>query len=282
MKKTALIVSALVIIFSLLYFGRKSPPIGENHSAQPSDVEKPKLKPAMTTQTAKLSPPREDSKQVDPNHKADKKTEPAREAGSLSPADLQRLSRETFGDISNVNVPRYEDYGDDDKILYLYIMSLGTGSDFLQNLKTYTAPLKTVKKSEEIKRFWSELVGDWKGDFISEKVKDQDAAAYFTLSITESGFRVTLRDANQIYLMTESTNYTEDVTTGTNQQLPKNLVITLKAKPELGYKHNIYLQLFPSQSNDGIVGGMYNTDQWIDAENYILSDKIYFQRVSGP
>lgn len=277
MKKPYFIALALIIILGIIYFrNTQVSSISTNKSEKTILLsEKKDAKPAMSiheTRSTTESPKTSEKNPKDEEHKSP-------DQNIFSPEYLQKMSREKFGDINNENVPRYEDYGDDDKILYLYIMSLGTGPDFLQNLKSYTAPLKEVQKPDETKRFWSDLIGEWKGDFISEKVKDQDANAYFSLSITSSGFKISLRDANQIYLTTESHNYSDEIRTGSNNQLPKNLIVTMKAKPELGYKHDIYLQLFPSQSNQVIVGGMYNSDQWIDNEHYVLSDKILFQRV---
>jgi len=277
LKKPYFIAIALIIILGIIYFrNTQVSSISTNQSEKTILLsEKKDAKPAMSiheTRSTTASPKTSEKNPKDEEHKSP-------DQNIFSPEYLQKMSREKFGDINKENVPRYEDYGDDDKILYLYIMSLGTGPDFLQNLKSYTAPLKEVQKPDETKRFWSDLIGEWKGDFISEKVKDQDANAYFSLSITSSGFKISLRDANQIYLTTESHNYSDEVRTGSNNQLPKNLIVTMKAKPELGYKHDIYLQLFPSQSNQVIVGGMYNSDQWIDNEHYVLSDKILFQRV---
>jgi hypothetical protein len=276
-KKPYFIALALMIILGIVYFRNKQiSPTSTNKPDKPILLsDKKDAKPAMSiheTRTTTASQKTSETNPKDEEHKSN-------DQNIFSPEYLQRISREKFGEINNENVPRYEDYGDDDKILYLYIMSLGNGPDFLQNLKSYTAPLKEVQKPDETKRFWSDLIGEWKGDFISEKVKDQDANAYFSLSITASGFKISLRDANQIYLTTESQNYSDEIRTGSNKQLPKNLIVTMKAKPELGYKHDIYLQLFPSQSNQVIVGGMYNSDQWIDNEHYVLSDKILFQRV---
>jgi hypothetical protein len=276
-KKPYFIALALIIILGIIYFrNTKISSISTNQSEKIILLsEKKAAKPAMSiheTRSKTASPKTSEKNPKDEEHKSP-------DQNIFSPEYLQKMSREKFGDINNEDVPRYEDYGDDDKILYLYIMSLGTGPDFLQNLKSYTAPLKDVQKPNETKRFWSDLIGEWKGDFISEKVKDQDANAYFSLIITSSGFKISLRDANQIYLTTESHNYSDEIRTGSNNQLPKNLIVTMKAKPELGYKHDIYLQLFPSQSNQVIVGGMYNSDQWIDNEHYVLSDKILFQRV---
>jgi len=276
-KKPYFIALALMIILGIVYFRNKQiSPTSTNKPDKPILLsDKKDAKPAMSiheTRTTTASQKKSETNPKDEEHKSN-------DQNIFSPEYLQRISREKFGEINNENVPRYEDYGDDDKILYLYIMSLGNGPDFLQNLKSYTAPLKEVQKPDETKRFWSDLIGEWKGDFISEKVKDQDANAYFSLSITASGFKISLRDANQIYLTTESQNYSDEIRTGSNKQLPKNLIVTMKAKPELGYKHDIYLQLFPSQSDQVIVGGMYNSDQWIDNEHYVLSDKILFQRV---
>lgn len=280
MKKPYTIVIALIPILGAVYcFMSLSTP--DKQIVLP---EKKEARPAMSvheTMVVAAIPPPKTAADENPN-KDETETNKSPEKNIFSPEYLQKMSRERFGEINKENVPRYEDYGDDDKILYLYIMSLGTGPDFLQNLQSYTAPLKEVQKPDETKRFWSELVGEWRGDFISEKVKDQDAYAYFHLSITASGFKISLRDANQIYLTTESQNYGEEIRTGNNQQLPKNLIVIMKAKPELGYKHDIYLQLFPSQSNQVILGGMYNSDQWLEKEFYVLSDKILFQRISPP
>jgi hypothetical protein len=194
---------------------------------------------------------------------------------TLSLDQIQELVQQKFGESDKAHP--FESWGEEDKKLFLDIYTLGSGDQFLPNLEAYTSPIEESQNKELNKNLLASLKGKWKSSYLSDP-RENDAFAFYFLEITDKGYFLSLRDNNIDYLSTRSDSLTKDVKTG-GAQLPPNLLLTLKAKPEGRYKHNIYLHVFASESHEALLANLYNTDQWLEKPFYIQADKLVFQRV---
>ncbi len=194
----------------------------------------------------------------------------------LSRDQIQKLVQQKFGESDKAHP--FESWSEDDKKLFLDIYTLGSGDQFLPNLETYTTPVEESQNKVLNKSLLASLKGKWKSNYLSDP-RENDTFAFYFLEITDKGYFLSLRDNNADYLSTSSHDLTKDVRTCTGNQLPPNLLVTLRAKPEERYNHNIYLHVFASESHEILLANLYNTDQWLERPSYIQADKLIFQRV---
>jgi hypothetical protein len=195
--------------------------------------------------------------------------------------NIEKLLIDAYGDYSYLKAPRYEDSNDDIKRQFLRFWELGEGNKLFETISKYTKPLD-VKSNTNDADIYRDFLGKWRGDYITENVRDADVGSYYIAEFTDKGVEVYLGGANgRIYLKSSSAIGSKEIVTATSYKIPKNIIFYLNAKPESGYRHKIVMSLFISESRDYIIGNLYNTNQTLDAPNYVLSDHLVFQRISN-